>query len=131
MFFIYLFEDVSKYAALCEQILGQVANGFCHGVVTPVTAGELLVKPLQQQRPDIADRYRSAIGAFANIEAIPITVETGWLAGALRAKYGLPMPDMIQVATALQSEKPALITNDRVLKRITEVQVFLLDDLVA
>lgn len=131
MFFVYLFEDVPKYAALCEQILGQVAHGFCHGVITPITAGELVVKPLRHERPDIADRYRSALRAFANIETLPITLETGWLAGALRAKYRLPMPDMIQVATALQGEKPALITNDRVLKRITEVQVCLLDDLLA
>jgi predicted nucleic acid-binding protein len=131
MFFIYLFEDVSKYAATCEKILDQVARGFCHGVITPVTAGELVVKPLQQERPDIADRYRSALRAFTNIEVVPITAETGWLAGALRAKYRLPMPDMMQAATALQSERPAIITNDRVLKRVAEVQVYLLDEMIA
>ena len=131
MFFIYLFEDVPKYAALCENILGQVAAGFCHGVITPVTAGELVVKPLQQGRPDIADRYRSAMQAITNVEVIPITLKTGWLAGALRAKYRLPMPDMIQAAIALQSERPALLTNDRTLKRVTEVQICLLDDLLA
>lgn len=131
MFFIYLFEDAPKYADLCEGILDQVAGGFCHGVITPVTAGELVVKPLQQERPDIADRYRSALRAFTNIDVVPISVETGWLAGALRAKYRMPLPDMIQVAAALQGDRPTLITNDRLLKRITEVQVLLLDDLLA
>ena len=131
MFFIYLFEDVPKYAAWCEEFLARVAGGFCHGVITPVTAGELVVKPLQQQRPDIADGYRSALRAFANVEPVSISIQTGLLAGALRAQYRLPMPDMMQVATALQSERPAIITNDRVLKRVTEVQVYLLDEMIA
>ncbi len=55
--------------------------------------------------------------------------EVGWMAGALRAKYKLPLPDMIQAAFALQSARPSLLTNDRTLRRVEEVDVFLLDDL--
>ncbi|MFH0907838.1 MAG: type II toxin-antitoxin system VapC family toxin [bacterium] len=130
MFFIYLFEDVPKYAELCETVLAEVADGYCHGVVTPITAGEVIVKPLRQGRTDIADRYRGALRGLSNITPVPISMDIGSMAGALRAKYKLPMPDMIQVATALQGDRPAIVTNDRHLKKVSEVQVHLLDDML-
>jgi predicted nucleic acid-binding protein len=51
----------------------------------------------------------------------------GELAGALHAKYSLPLPDLIQAAVAMQSDHPGLITNDKILCRIDEIDVFLLD----
>ena len=50
--------------------------------------------------------------------------------GSLRAKYGLPLPDIIQVATALSQPANAIITNDRDIQRVRETNVFLLSDLV-
>ena len=35
------------------------------------------------------------------------------MAGSLKAKYGLPLPDMFQVAAALAQPANAIITNDR------------------
>jgi predicted nucleic acid-binding protein len=55
-----------------------------------------------------------------------LSFETGLLAGSLRAKYGLPLPDMIQVACAMRSNTPTLITNDTAMEQIEEVEVFLL-----
>jgi hypothetical protein len=69
--------------------------------VTPVTAAELMVKPLQNKRCDPADRYRLALRSMQNVVPVALSFETGLLAGSLRAKYGLPLPDMIQVACAI------------------------------
>ena len=52
------------------------------------------------------------------------------MAGSLKAKYGLPLPDMFQVAAALAQPANAIITNDRDIQRVRETDVFLLSDLV-
>lgn len=125
---IYCFEDHPQYGRVAEFLLQQAEAGSYHGVVTPVTAAELLVKPLKAGRADLADRYRAALAHLPNIACIGISHELGCMAGALRAQYGLPLPDMFQVAAALMSPTPTLITNDRVLKQVSDVRVILLGE---
>lgn len=52
------------------------------------------------------------------------------MAGALRAKYNLPMPDMIQAAMAMETNSAALISNDKTLRRIKEINVILIESLL-
>ena len=129
MVWIYLFEDQPKYSAVCSRLVQEAEAGTFSGVITPVTAGEVLVKPLQKRRPDIAERYRLALGNLVNIGLCPLDGEVGFMAGALRAKYGLPLPDVLQAAMALREMPSTLITNDKALKKIVEIKVILLDDL--
>ena len=126
MVFIYLFEDSPQFGSVSEFILEQGRLGKFESVVTPITAAELMVKPLQKKRYDLADRYRLALRNMQNVIPVAVTFETGLLAGSLRAKYGLPLPDMLQVACAMQSKTPALITNDKAMEQIEEAEVFLL-----
>ncbi len=130
MALIYFFEDTPRYGVLCEQIVRRIARGDFIGIVTPITVAELLVKPLEQGRTDISDAYRRAISNLQNVELPSMTYETGCLAGALRAKYGFALPDMFQIAVALQTRLPAILTNDKALLRIEEVNVFLLDEML-
>jgi predicted nucleic acid-binding protein len=131
MLLIYFFEDQRPQAGVCEQLLTSMADGAFSGVVTPIPVAELLVKPLRGRRADVAQRYRNALNAMPNLTVSVIDQHTGALAGALRAKYNLPLPDLFQVATSMRSPKPTLVTNDRDLKRVSEVDVVLLDDLAA
>jgi predicted nucleic acid-binding protein len=130
MLWIYLFEDHAKYSAACSRLVQEAEAGTFSGVITPVTAAEILVKPLQQRRSDIAERYRMALGNLVNIGLCPFDAEVGFMAGALRAKYGLPLPDVMQAAAAMRNTPSALITNDKALKKIVEVKVILLDQLL-
>jgi len=86
-------------------------------------------EPLHAGRRDVADLYRAALASMANIAPVAISIETGCMAGALRAKYGMPLRDMFQVAVALEHAPSAIVTNDRDLRRVREVPVVLLDDL--
>jgi predicted nucleic acid-binding protein len=126
MIFIYLFEDSPQFGSVSEFVLEQGRLGRFEGIVTPITAAELMVKPLQNKRYDLADRYRLALRSMQNVVPVAFSFETGLLAGSLRAKYGLPLPDMIQVACAMQSKTPTLITNDKAMEQIEEAEVFLL-----
>jgi len=103
--------------------------GVFSAIVTPITAAEVLVKPLKKGQMSIADKYRNAIRNMPNISNIKFDVEIGFMAGSLRAKYGLPLPDMLQVAAALGQPANAIITNDRDIQRVRETNVFLLSDL--
>ena len=105
MFWIYLLEDDPRYGAICQEVANLISAGQFCAVVTPVTAAELLVKPIEKNRPDIADKYRNGLESLEHVDRVPVTFETGCLAGALRAKYGLPLPDMIQAACALTSSE--------------------------
>jgi predicted nucleic acid-binding protein len=129
MLFVYFFEDVSELADACETLFKGMANGLFEGVATPITMAELLVKPLKEKRPDIATRYRNALAGMPNLGLSEIDHTVGCMAGALRAKYNLPLPDMLQVATATQSARPTLITNDLALKKVEDAEVFLIEDL--
>lgn len=130
MVLIYFLEDIAPYAALCETILEAAAAGVFSAVITPITQAELLVKPLKDNREDIANQYRAALSAIPNVRVIGMDPHLGFVAGALRAKYGLPLPDMFQVAQALRSPRPLLLTNDKALRQVAEVQIIMLDDLL-
>jgi len=129
MVLIYYFEDSDRYGDRADSVIGAASRGEFEAIVTPVTVGELLVKPLELGRPDIADQYRTALRHLPNLSEHPLTWDCGAAAGALRARYGLPMPDMLQVAAALTAGDCALVTNDRVLQRVAEIPVVLLDQL--
>jgi predicted nucleic acid-binding protein len=131
MVFIYLFEDHPRLGAVCEALLEEAAKGFFSGAVTPIAAAELLVKPLKARQVEIAERYRRVLRYMTNIIPCEFTLETGFLAGALRAKYKMPLPDMMQAAAALRTGSKTLITNDRDLLRVEEIRVLILDDLAA
>jgi len=129
MVFIYLFEDHPVYAERCEHILNRMSQGAFSGVVTPITAAEILVKPLQKEELSVADRYRAALRSFSNLHVASFDMNIGFMAGSLRAQYGLPLPDMFQAATALSYPDRTLISNDKALQRIKEIDLFLLSDI--
>ena len=129
MVFIYLFEDHPAFGDICENLFNQIEVGVFSAIVTPITAAEVLVKPLKKGQMSIADKYRNAICNMPNISNIKFDVEIGFMAGSLRAKYGFPLPDMLQVAAALAQPANAIITNDRNIQRVRETDVFLLSDL--
>jgi len=129
MVFIYLFEDHPTFGELCEDLFNQIKDGLFSAIVTPITAAEVLVKPLKKGQLSIADNYRNAIRNMPNLSNINFDVEIGFMAGSLRAKYALLLPDMFQVAAALAQPANSIITNDRDIHRVQEIDVFLLSDL--
>ncbi|MBI3986792.1 MAG: PIN domain-containing protein [Lentisphaerae bacterium] len=128
MVLIYLFENHPRWSPVCEWLMERAEASDYTGVITPVTAAEILVKPIRAGRSDLADRYRLAIGSIPNIHPCEFTWKTGGMAGALRAKYGLPLPDMFQAACAME-HGGVLITNDSALKKLSDIQVVLLEAL--
>lgn len=128
MVLVYYFEAHPDFGPRSKAIIETVEAGHFEAAITPVTLAEVMVKPMKKGRSSLVDIYRQAMQCLSGVKLKAITPETGFLAGSLRAKYGLPLPDMFQVAVALQSARPAIITNDRLLRKVKEVDVFLLSD---
>ncbi len=129
MVLIYLFEDDVKYGAICEGLLQRAETGDYFALLTPITMAEIVVKPLRAGRTDLADRYQTAVRSAPNVRLCDVSWKTGVMAGALRAKYGLPLPDMFQAACAME-HGGVLITNDTALKQIKDIEIILLSDLI-
>ncbi len=126
--FIYLFEDHPGFADIAEFIINQAEAFSFSGIITPITLSEIVVKPYSMQRPDLADSSVRALRSYRNIRCKDIDGRTAQMAGALRAQYKKPLPDMYQAAIALQAAVPILITNDKGLRIVKEIQVLTLED---
>lgn len=63
-----------------------------------------------------------------NIDFVSINQNMALQAAELRARYNLSLTDAFQVAVALATNCEAFLTNDAMLKRVTELQILVLND---
>lgn len=129
--FIYQVEDSPRYAALADEALGALANGVFKGVTSILTLMEVAVRPLQLGRHDAADEYELLLSTFPNLLVVELDRSCARRAAELRAAYRLRPADSLQVAACLQHGATALLTNDKGLRRVQELEVVVLDDFVS
>ena len=91
---------------------------------------EALVKPMRDGNTEIEAQYRElfAAGAVGLLEASYQVFED---AARLRAETGLAIPDALHAATALRAGCALFVTNDTDFRRVRDLPVVVLDDLVA
>ena len=130
--FIYHFEDNPHYRNLTLSLFEAIETGACNAVTSVLSRLEILVRPLQENRPDIADSYRLLIDTFPNLSQLSIDQEIADRAAALRASLGLATPDSIHLACALTAGATLLVTNDADFSKgeIDDLEVLLLDSLL-
>jgi predicted nucleic acid-binding protein len=129
--FIYQFEGEPRFAAPAEVVLNGLASGLFDGVTSALTVMELLVRPLQIGRVDVADDYQTLLANYPNLTVLAIDQFSARMAARLRAAYRLAPADALQVATCLRHGATAFVTNDHRLRRIKELEVILLDELIS
>jgi len=116
---IYLVEAVVPYAALLETRLSEPGT---LQVCSDLTRLECRVKPLQEGQPALLaafDRYLAEIIA----ETVPLSRIVIDRATELRARYGFRTPDALHLAAAIVGDCDLFLTNDRRLRRCTEILV--------
>ena len=128
--FIYHIEQTPRWAPTAGQALRAVADGQISGVTSVITLMELSIRPLLLGRPEVADAYGSLVQDIANLAVVGIDQRVGRLGALLRAGHGLRTPDALQIAACLAHGATAFLTNDRRLRRVEEIEIFLLDDFV-
>lgn len=129
--FIYHIEGSARFAEPAGVALDALAGGTFVGVTSVLTLMEIAVKPLQVGRPDVAEEYDILLSNYPNLVVAVIDRSIARRAAELRARYRLRPADALHVATCLEHRAPAFLTNDRELRRVTEIQVLMLEDFVA
>jgi predicted nucleic acid-binding protein len=129
---IYHLEDVQPYSELIEAAFAAIAGGSPVGILSTISATELLVRPFaerQKERVLLCERF---LLSFPNTVLIPPSYRIANEAARLRATYGIRTPDALLVATTLVERGEAFLTNDRDLRRLKAegVAVLVLDEFV-
>lgn len=76
---VYVFEDHPTYGAIASEVLTQVEEGIVSAVTSFVSLMKILVLPLRQGYPDIADAYGLLAGRFRNLDILPVSgLKTIW-----------------------------------------------------
>lgn len=130
MVFIYHLEDHPDYSHVTERIFEAVEHGKYNAVTSVITLLEILVKPKRDGNLTAVKDYKDLLQTFPNFKIFDLDMKISDIASDLRAKYGIKTPDAIQIATTIYGGSKSFITNDDSLKKVEEVRVLLLDDLV-
>lgn len=127
--FIYFVERNLLYVDLMREVFKRLTDGNFRAYSSVITLTEVLVQPLRQNNQTLADDYRDLLFNGVNFQLLPLTAAIAERAAELRAKYNLRTRDALQIATALENGCDAFLCNDNTLKRVTELQILILDDI--
>lgn len=130
MVFIYHFEENKIYSPLTFSIFESLEKGNFNAITSILTLLEILVKPKRENNLILTERYKILFETFPNLQVKTINKNIADVASSLRANYNINTPDAIQVATSLEAQADVFITNDTSLKKITEIKVMLLSEMV-
>lgn len=130
MVFIYLLEDNPIFAEICGKILEEIEFGNVKGITSVITLLEIMVKPKKEDKLAIANDYQIIISNFPNLDVVDVDKEISNISSTLRANYNIKTPDAIQIATCISRGGTAFFTNDSILKKVKEVEVVILKDIL-
>jgi len=117
---IYTLEAHAIFAARFAPFFKRHADGEIVLAVTTVTVAEVLTGPLKAGEEALAKRYRAVLEAW---QVVDLTCDIAESAARLRGRYGLKLPDAIQVASALAINADALVTHDRDFAKVRGLRV--------
>ena len=130
MVFIYHFEENQVYSPLTFSIFESLEKGNFNGITSILTLLEILVKPKKENNLHLTERYKLLFETFPNLQVKTLNENIADIASSLRANYNINTPDAIQIATSLEAKADIFITNDTTLKKISEIKVLLLSEML-
>lgn len=130
MVFIYHIEEHPIYCEITEGIFDAVEKGRHTAVTSVITLLEILVKPKIENNLEAVKDYKDIFLTFPNLRILDVDVKISEKASDLRARYNIRTPDAIQIATAILSRAGTFITNDEALKRVKDIKIVLLEDML-
>ncbi|MCS6950909.1 MAG: PIN domain-containing protein [bacterium] len=117
------------YFQLVEPVFVAIDSGQVQAVTSVVTLAECLVHPYMKGLTELQQVYYDLITAGNNTLFTLQDAEMGRIAAQIRARYRVALLDALQIATALQTDCDALLTNDRDLKRVQEIHIVVVEEI--
>ncbi len=127
--FIYSVERIEPYCSLLQPMWQAAKSGEFEIVTSELVILETLVKPLRDQDVSLQKLFRELFRA-REINLIPTTTSVWERAAHIRATTGLKTPDAIHAASALAASVKLVLTNDPHFRRISDLPVIIMSDLV-
>lgn len=121
--FIYHFEENPEFVSFTEDLFEKIESGRVRAVTSVLTLHEILTGARKAGDERLVVLYRDLLGSFPNLHIIPFDADVAEISSDLRARYGIPTPDAIQIATAIHQKAETFISNDARLARIDEIKV--------
>jgi len=109
-------------------VFDRVDAGMCVAMTSPITLAECLVYPYRLNHAEGIRAFADLIVRGTHTTFQTLNDEIAHHAAELRARYNLALADAFQIATALYAQCDAFLTNNTTFKRITELDVIVLDD---
>jgi len=131
MCFIYVVEEIDPYRHLMRPVFTGIDTADLTAAVSVVALSEVLTKPLRDRDTDLARRFRDLLLHTNGVSLVPVDAVLAEQAADLRARYGLRTPDALHIATAPCAGCDHILTNDPAWKRVTEIDVLILDEVLA
>ena len=89
----------------------------------------ILVKPIKDQNIKAIKDYKFLLNNFPNLKMVNIDPEIAEKGAELRARYGIRIPDALQIASAIENHATIFISNDNKLKKVKEIEVAVLKEI--
>ena len=125
---IYFFENHTLYGEIMRTILDTISNTKNDFYISSIAIVEILPNAYRHY-PELSQVYEQFFQEESNqCSIVPVYESTAVLASSLIVKYNLMLPDSIQIACALEGGATHFLTNDKTLKKVTELKVICLDD---
>ena len=128
---VYFVEKNPDYLEKERVVFEHLDDGTLAGAASPITLSECLGLPYRLGKPEAAQAFIQMLVNSSNMAFVIIEAQIADRAADLRARFNLSLPDAFQAAAALAAGCDAFLTNDDTLKRVTELNVILLDEVEA
>lgn len=126
---IYYVEQNPHFQSQVNAIFEQVDAGQVRVVNSPITLSECLIGPMRSGNEQLQSDFQELLVRGAFTEFVTISEAIAVDAARLRATYNLTLTDALQLATAVATQCDAFLTNDKQLKRVSEIEILVVKDL--
>lgn len=125
---IYFIEQHHIYLNVVRPVFVEIDAGKIEAITSTITLLEVLVQPFKTKNETLAERYREILLYSEGLTSFEILHEVSETASKLRAEYSIKTPDAIQIAVGILYGADKFVTNDPDLKKVSDINVLLLDD---
>lgn len=114
--FVYAVEGFPEHQAFIDELFRSIDDGHVSAVTRKLTLAEVLIKPLESERHDVAAIYEELLRSSEHLNVVPIDRAILASAARHRANLGIKLPDAIHVATAIAIGCEVPLANDQKLR---------------
>ncbi len=128
--FIYYIEEYEKYIEAVDPLFSYISQGRITAYTSFITLIEVLTKPMEEKDKKLVCKYEDLLTNSKGLILTDMDKNIAVESAKLRVKYRIKIPDAIQITSGLVNGAKAFITNDSNLKKIKEIKVIVLEDII-